>query len=399
MNYISKEIKNNSKFSHLSIESISSSGSTCKTPDQRAQIIEKFAGNEIDIILSTDVLSEGQNLQNAKYLINYDLHWNPTRMIQRAGRIDRIGSPFKEIFIYNFFPEDELEELLKLVRILQEKIINFDTSIGLDQSVLGEEIHPKVFGAIKKIKNKDESVLVDLENDVFGGGEKFYQPLKDFLKNSAIEELEKIPYGVFSGLKDKPVSGVFFYYKYGNDFNFWYVHDIKTTKLISNRSEIIDYIFCPPEEKRVIPEFFDSIYDINQKIIDKIIADYQEIYASKKQDTQLKGFDKSGATKFIRDMLQEIELQIDSYIEDYPEDKEIVKIWDSTRDKLLKIAPTKKRLQSLRKMWRDYKQNKDWKLLIRKLEEFSVDKGLIQTETIEEFDIVKLKLITVDFIS
>ena len=55
---------------------------------------------EIDILLSTDVLSEGQNLQTAQILINYDLHWNPTRMIQRAGRIDRIGSLYDKIYIY-----------------------------------------------------------------------------------------------------------------------------------------------------------------------------------------------------------------------------------------------------------------------------------------------------------
>ena len=73
--------------------------------------------------MSTDVLSEGQNLQSARYLIDYDLHWNPTRMIQREGRIDRIGSVYKKNYVYNFFPEDELEELLKLVKILQNKII------------------------------------------------------------------------------------------------------------------------------------------------------------------------------------------------------------------------------------------------------------------------------------
>ena len=53
--------------------------------------VEAQAEHEIDILFSTDVLSEGQNLQDCAYLINYDLHWNPTRMIQRAGRIDRIG--------------------------------------------------------------------------------------------------------------------------------------------------------------------------------------------------------------------------------------------------------------------------------------------------------------------
>ena len=59
-------------------------------------------------------VSEGQNLQTAKYLINYDLHWNPTRMIQRAGRIDRIGSSYDEIYIYNFFPKMNLKNFFDL---------------------------------------------------------------------------------------------------------------------------------------------------------------------------------------------------------------------------------------------------------------------------------------------
>jgi len=129
LNYIYREIINDNRFSHLNIEAVSSTGESNKTPNQRTKIIDYFFDKKIDIILSTDVLSEGQNLQTAKYLINYDLHWNPTRMIQRAGRIDRIGSPFKEIFVYNFFPEDELEELLKLVEILQNKIADIDNSI------------------------------------------------------------------------------------------------------------------------------------------------------------------------------------------------------------------------------------------------------------------------------
>lgn len=114
-------------------------------------------------------------------------------MIQYAGRIDRIGSPYTEIFIYNFFPENELEELLRLVQILQEKIMGIDRSIGLDQSVLGEEIHPKIFGIIKRIRDKDESTLTDLEQEAFGGGEVFYEPLMRFMRDRGIEEIKRIP--------------------------------------------------------------------------------------------------------------------------------------------------------------------------------------------------------------
>lgn len=84
---------------------------------KRKEVVDSFLNKDTDVLLSTDVLSEGQNLQKARIVINYDLHWNPVRMIQRAGRVDRIGSPYDVIFIYNFYPEKELESLLELVQI------------------------------------------------------------------------------------------------------------------------------------------------------------------------------------------------------------------------------------------------------------------------------------------
>jgi hypothetical protein len=74
------------------------------------------------------------------------------------------------------FPEDELEELLRLVRILQNKIIHIDNSVGLDQIILGDQIHPKVFEIIRRIISKDERLFEELESSAFGGAEKFYQP-------------------------------------------------------------------------------------------------------------------------------------------------------------------------------------------------------------------------------
>ena len=107
------------------------SGEDAKT---RSRIVKAFAPKandapeligtpqEIGILISTDVLSEGQNLQDCGCLVNYDLHWNPTRMVQRAGRIDRIGTEFDKLWIYNVFPDDGLERLLRLVESLNREI-------------------------------------------------------------------------------------------------------------------------------------------------------------------------------------------------------------------------------------------------------------------------------------
>jgi len=403
LNYIHNEIIKDKRFSKLRIEAVSSSGSTSKNPQQREKIIEDFFAKKIDIIFSTDVLSEGQNLQTAKYLINYDLHWNPTRMIQRAGRIDRIGSPYKKIFVYNFFPEDELEELLKLVEILQNKIIDIDKSIGLDQTILGEEIHPKVFGIIRRIRGKDEKIFAELERDVFGGGEMFYQPLKDFLKNKGVEELEKIPYGIFSGLNKDKISGIFFYYKYGNDFHFWYLYDIKTDTIITNKTDILEFIKCKLKEERVIPNFFERIYEVNKTVLKDIEEIYKEIELSYTQDSKLKEFSRSKSTLFLKKMINEIDLHIDSYLDDYPGDTSIEKIWEPIKNKLISIPQTKKRLQAIRKIWKQYnprtKGDGNWKKMIKELSGFLIEKGVFNKVIVEPFDKAKLKLVTIDFIS
>lgn len=399
LNYIFSEIAKDKRFDGIKIEAISGSGKTGKKPQQRENIIEDFSAKKIDILLSTDILSEGQNLQTAKYLINYDLHWNPTRMIQRAGRIDRIGSPYQRIFVYNFFPEDELEALLKLVEILQGKIIDIDKSIGLDQTVLGEEIHPKVFGIIRKIKSGDNRVFAELEQDAFGGGESFYQPLKDFLRNKGVEELKKFPDGIFSGLKREKITAIFFYYKYEHDFHFWYLYDTKTGGLLTSKTDILKFIQCTPKEARVIPNFFEKVYDVNKMVLDDIERTYKEIELSYTQDSKIKELSRVSSTKFIKSLIAEMELQINEYLDEFPADDSIEKMWETLKNKLIAIPPTKKRLQTLRKIWRGYKKNNNWKKMMKELSEFLIEKGVFKKAVLQPFDRSKLRLITVDFIS
>jgi len=400
LNYVYNEIIKDKRFSKLKIEAISSSGVTSKNPSQREKIVSDLREKKIDILLSTDVLSEGQNLQSAKYLINYDLHWNPTRMIQRAGRIDRIGSPYPKIFVYNFFPEEELEELLKLVEVLQNKIIDIDKSVGLDQTILGEEIHPKVFGIIRRIKGRDEKIFDELEKEAFGGGEKFYQPLKDFLKNKSVEELEKIPYGVYSGIKKNKLAGIFFYYKYGKDFHFWYLYDNVNNKIKStNKTEIIDFIACKNKEARVIPNFFEKVYDINKIIFEDIERTYKEIELSQTQDSRLKEISKLRSTTFIKKMIDAIEEEIRAYLNEFPEDDSIARLWDVVMNKLVSVPQTKKRIQELRKIWRAYQKDGNWKKMIKELNNFLIEKGVFKKEIVEPFDKSKVKLVAIEFIS
>jgi len=98
-------------------------------------------------------------------------------------------------------------------------------------------------------------------------------------------------------------------------------------------------------------------------------------------------------------MIDEIEIQIDSYLTDFPEDNSIEKFWEPVKEKLINTPQTKKRLQMLRKIWREYKKDNNWKKAIKQLSNFLMEKGLFKKSVVEPFDKLKLRLISIDFIS
>src|SRR5262249_17965684 len=89
-----------------------------------------------DILVTSDVLAEGMNLQQAARIINYDLPWNPMRLVQRHGRIDRIGSPHKDVHITCIFPDKQLDRMLALEDRIRRKLAQAAASVGLDQVVI-----------------------------------------------------------------------------------------------------------------------------------------------------------------------------------------------------------------------------------------------------------------------
>lgn len=166
---------------------------------QRQAIIDgRINGKqELQILVSTDVLSEGQNLQDCGIIINYDLHWNPVKMIQRNGRINRLGSTFNEVKIHNFLPEGQLERFLKLIKRLQDKIRIIGGSVGIDSSILGEQITDRQFGLLEDIYSnnteRQKQAIEDLEreNDL-AFDEVFENDLREWIRRASDEEKEFI---------------------------------------------------------------------------------------------------------------------------------------------------------------------------------------------------------------
>ncbi len=187
------------------------------SPDSKGGAEEVAKEGPIDILFSTDVLSEGQNLQDCGILVNFDLHWNPVRMIQRNGRINRLGSVFDEVFIYNIHPDVDLDEYLTLVNRLERKIDRIRYTVGTDQSVLGEDANP-----IEYVDEIDEALVesqtltslydpelaeesftkLDDDQDLLSEDE-FIMDLRHFEKNATDEqriELSRIPAGKWGRL-------------------------------------------------------------------------------------------------------------------------------------------------------------------------------------------------------
>ncbi|MFH1789891.1 MAG: SNF2-related protein, partial [bacterium] len=155
----------------------------------------KQGEKEIDYLVATDKLSEGQNLQDCGIIINYDLHWNPVRMIQRNGRVNRLGSLHQKIFIYNFRPTEQLENYLQLVRKLEDKINLIRYTIGSDQSVLDEEPIPQDF--TEDLYSRDEKKRLEAFRKIFETSELlaaedlFMDDLREFARNEQYDETYK----------------------------------------------------------------------------------------------------------------------------------------------------------------------------------------------------------------
>ena len=125
-------------------------------------ILTEWTDKEIDVLIATDCISEGQNLQDCDYLINYDIHWNPVRIIQRFGRIDRIGSKNKVIQLVNFLPNINLDDYINLKNRVESRMYMLDISATGEDNVLTNQSSDMQYRKAQLQKLKEE--VVDLED-------------------------------------------------------------------------------------------------------------------------------------------------------------------------------------------------------------------------------------------
>jgi len=173
---------------------------TTDAPDGRGEDL-------YDLVVTTDVLAEGVNLQQARHIINYDLPWNPMRLVQRHGRIDRIGSPHPKVFLRCVFPDQQLDALLGLEERLHRKIKQAAAAVGVGGEVLpGSRIEEIVFSEtrdeIERLRAGDAALF---EQGGSGrqtlSGEEYRQELRRALENADLEaQIKALPWGSGSGM-------------------------------------------------------------------------------------------------------------------------------------------------------------------------------------------------------
>ena len=192
-------------------------------------------GGEIDVLLSTDVLSEGQNLQQAQAVLSYDMPWNPQRVVQRNGRVIRLRSHHDIVFLYTLMPQDdELEDLLRLEAALQTKIRAANASMGMETPVLeGEASVQRIYEGMKDFTDRlarNDTSLLDEDSGSGGAafaGEHYRAIYRRAVQEGEVERLKRMPWGIGAAIRRTgsrlAEPAVFFACKTREDRRYWRV--------------------------------------------------------------------------------------------------------------------------------------------------------------------------------
>lgn len=165
----------------------------------------------IDILIGTDCISEGQNLQDCDFVVNYDIHWNPVRIIQRFGRIDRIGSKNTQIQLVNFWPDISLDDYINLKARVESRMIIADVTSTGDDNVLRAEANDLAFRKEQLQRLQDE--VIDLEDVKTGvsitdlGLNDFRMDLVSYVKANG--SLDGAPKGMHAVIGAEPEKGIY----------------------------------------------------------------------------------------------------------------------------------------------------------------------------------------------
>ncbi len=283
---------------------------------------------EIDILIATDCISEGQNLQDCDYCVNYDIHWNPVRIIQRFGRIDRIGSRNEYIQLVNFWPDMTLDEYINLKSRVETRMkISVMTSTGDDDLINAEEKGDLEYRK-QQLKRLQEEV-VDIEDMTTGisimdlGLNEFRLDLLEYLKDH--DSFEKKPKGlhaVVPATEENPEGVIFVLRNINNGVNIDNQNRIHPFYMVYIRSDgdiVCDYLnpkklldtirlLCRGKSKPItaLCDSFNRETDDgrNMKEVSQLLSDAINSIIDVKEESDIDSFLGGGQVSFLADEIK-----------------------------------------------------------------------------------------------
>jgi hypothetical protein len=247
--------------------------------DNLASAIKRFAPKanpyltgrsepSIRVLIGTDVLSEGHNLQDCSIVINYDLHWNPIRLIQRVGRVDRVTTEAEDILTYNFFPERELERQLGLREKLQHRIQEIHDFIGEDAPILEqtERLNKQAMYAI--YEGREDILDIEEEADIVTEAEAFIRQLGQN-HPEYFNYIKNLPDGVRSARGGALTKGLFVFCQAGA-YQKLYLTDPEGNVLSTDLTEVLRAIECSFSEQRL------ELPREHNRVVSKVLQHFRE---------------------------------------------------------------------------------------------------------------------------
>jgi superfamily II DNA or RNA helicase len=277
-------------------------------PRSNPSLNAKGGGPEIATLITTDVLAEGMNLQDCDTIINYDLHWNPVRLIQRFGRIDRIGTEFETIRGFNFLPETGLERNLGLRQRLQHRIQEIHDTIGEDTAILdaSERLNESAMYAIYEPGEASESLFDQEEpGDLVDLGEA--EEMLRLLRREDPVEFDRIvglADGIRSG-KPEEEAGTYVLCRAGR-YHKAYVIDAKGGVVTNDMPRILGRIKCGPDLE---PIALSPEHGRNVVAAKKFFAEEVQSRAVEREQSKSFGVGQRYILHELRRLLSEIEDQ------------------------------------------------------------------------------------------
>jgi superfamily II DNA or RNA helicase len=236
--------------------------------------------DDIQILITTDILAEGINLHRSNVLINYDLPWNPTRVLQRVGRVNRLGATHSHIHIFNFFPTSQADRHLGLETNITNKLQMFHYIMGEDAKYLsdGEEI-----GSQELFQTLNNKATYTGENEDESTELKYLTMIRKIRDTNPVlfDKIKKLPKQARSGMKNKKGSNqMITFFRLGNLKKFYLYEEQKSKEI--NFFDAMNWMECQPDEQRVaVPDNYFDILDFNKIQFRQDTMENSEIPAKK----------------------------------------------------------------------------------------------------------------------